>query len=396
PANHPRRQDLIGILNRLIDAIEKQQDPKTGLWYDVMNYNGPGKEKNYFEASASCQYVYATAKGVRLGYLPANKIAIAKRAWKGIQNQFVKEEKGQTNLHGTVKVSGLGGKPYRDGSFEYYMSEPVIVNDPKGLGAFLLAAGEMDLLSTHNQAKGKTVMLDRYYNSEIRKDITGKSGYWHYVWDERNHPGFHFLGHIFRKYGAELSTLDDAPTREKLAMASVYIIVDPDHRKDNPHPNYMTDSNAEIIADWVKAGGVLLMMANDSSNCDLEHFNKLASKFSFRFNNLNINMVKNDHYPTGEVLPGKSNPVFKTTQKMFLKEICGIDLSAPAKPVVQKDGNVLMSITRYGKGTVFAVGDPWLYNEYVDGRRLPSAFENYKAAEDLAKWLLERSKQPVP
>jgi unsaturated rhamnogalacturonyl hydrolase len=131
PATHPKRQALIDILNRLVNAVEKQQDKTTGLWYDIMNYTGPGKEKNYFEASASCQFTYAIAKGVRKGYLPASKLAIAKKAYDGIVKRFIKVEDGQTNLHGTVKVSGLGGNPYRDGSFEYYMSEHVIVNDPK-------------------------------------------------------------------------------------------------------------------------------------------------------------------------------------------------------------------------------------------------------------------------
>jgi unsaturated rhamnogalacturonyl hydrolase len=172
PADHPKRQALIDILNRLVNAIEKQQDKTTGLWYDVMNYNGPGKEKNYFEASASCQFTYAIAKGVRKGYLPAAKLAIAKRSYAGIVKQFIKVENGQTNLYGTVKVSGLGGNPYRDGSFEYYMSEPVIVNDPKGVGAFLLASTEMEKLPTLSTANGKTVLLDRYFNSEKRKDAS--------------------------------------------------------------------------------------------------------------------------------------------------------------------------------------------------------------------------------
>ena len=170
PQDHPKRKDLIDILNRLVNAVEKVQDAKTGLWYDILNYNGPGKEKNYFEASASSQFVYAIAKGVRKGYLPAAKITIAKKGYDGIVKQFIKVENGQTNLHGTVKVSGLGGNPYRDGSFEYYMSEDVIVNDPKGVGAFLLASNEMEMLPTQYIGKGKTVLLDRYFNSEKRKD----------------------------------------------------------------------------------------------------------------------------------------------------------------------------------------------------------------------------------
>lgn len=112
--------------------------------------------------------------------------------------QFIKEENGQINLHGTVKVSGLGGKPYRDGSFAYYMSEPVIVNDPKGVGAFLLASNEMEILNTLAYAAGKKVVLDRWFNSEKRKDITGAEQYWHYVSEERSHPGFYTLGTVLK------------------------------------------------------------------------------------------------------------------------------------------------------------------------------------------------------
>jgi unsaturated rhamnogalacturonyl hydrolase len=390
PAGHPKRQSLIDILNRLVNAIEKQQDKTTGLWYDVMNYSGPGKEKNYFEASASCQFTYAIAKGVRKGYLPAAKIAIVKRSYVGIVKRFIKVENGQTNLYGTVKVSGLGGNPYRDGSFEYYMSEPVIVNDPKGVGAFLLASTEMEKLPTLSTANGKTILLDRYFNSEKRKDATGRDVYWHYVWEERSNSGFYTWGNIFERYGAKLSSLDVAPTAANLKNASVYIIVDPDHKKDNPNPNYVSDDNIKVITDWVKAGGKLILMANDSANCDLQHFNKLAEVFGIRFTDKSINMVKNDVFEQGAVLPGSNNPIFKTTKKMYLKEVSALELHSPKNANASKDGDVIIATAKFGKGIVFAVGDPWLYNEYVDGRKPPSEYENYKAAEDLVKWLLKK------
>ncbi len=388
PVNHPKRKALIDILNRLVIALEKQQDKTTGLWYDVMNYNGPGKEKNYFEASASCQFVYAIAKGVRKGYLPAAKISIAKKAYDGIVKQFIKTENGQTNLHGTVKVSGLGGKPYRDGSFEYYMSEPVIVNDPKGVGAFLLASNEMEMLPTLATGKGKTVLLDRFFNSEKRKDATGADVYWHYVWNERSHPGFYTLGHIFEKNGAKLASLDVAPTLANLKGASVYIIVDPDHKKDNPNPNYVSAKDIAAIRNWVNAGGTLLMMANDSNNCELKNFNMLAGEFGIRFTDKSINMVKNDTYEQGVVYPGKENAIFTSPAKMFLKEISTLEVKMPAQPAIFKNEDVVIAVRKFGKGKVLAVGDPWLYNEYVDGRKLPAEYENYKAAEDLVKWLL--------
>ena len=388
PATHPKRQALIDILNRLVNALEKYQDKESGLWYDVMNYHGPGKEKNYFEASASCQFTYSIAKGVRKGYLPASKLAIAQKAYAGIVKRFIKVEDGQTNLHGTVKVSGLGGNPYRDGSFEYYMSEPVIVNDPKGVGAFLLASTEMEKLPTISVGKGKTVLLDRYFNSEKRKNAAGNDVYWHYVWEERSHPGFYTLGNIFERYGAKLASLDVAPAAANLKGASVYIIVDPDHKKDNPNPNFVSDNDVKAISDWVKAGGKLLLMANDSANCELKNFNKLAGVFGVAFTDKSINMVKNDTYEQGVVFPGNGNSIFRTSKKMFLKELSVLNIKAPAKANTVKDGDVIIATTQFGKGKVLIVGDPWLYNEYVDGRKLPAEYENYKAAEDLVKWLV--------
>jgi unsaturated rhamnogalacturonyl hydrolase len=393
PATHPKRKALIDILNRLVNAVEKQQDKTTGLWYDIMNYDGPGKEKNYFEASASCQFTYAIAKGVRKGYLPAAKIAIAKKAYDGILKQFVKEENGQTNLHGTVKVSGLGGKPYRDGSFAYYMSEPVIVNDAKGIGAFLLASYEMENVKTTATGVGKTVLLDRYFNSEKKKDATGTDIFWHYAWEERTHGGFYTLGYIFEKYGAKLANLDAAPTAANLKGASVYIIVDPDHKRDNPNPNYVAVAVVKAISNWVKAGGTLLVMANDSNNCDLPHTNLLAAAFGIKFTDKSLNMVKNDMFEQGVVLPGANNPVFKTPAKMYLKEVSALEIKAPAIANAVKDGDVIIATANFGKGKVLLVGDPWLYNEYVDNRKLPLEYENYKAAADLVKWLLTATKK---
>ena len=269
------------------------------------------------------------------------------------------------------------------------MSEPVIVNDPKGIGAFLLASNEMEMLPTLAAGKGKTVLLDRYFNSEKRKDATGKEVYWHYVWEERSHPGFYTLGHLFEKNGGKLASLDVAPTAANLKGTAVYIIVDADHKKDNPNPNYVSSKDVTVISNWVKAGGTLLVMANDSNNCDLSHLNLLAGSFGIKFTDKSINMVKNDTYPQGEVLPGAANSVFKTTKKMFLKELSVLGIKAPAMTNAVKEGDVIIATAKYGKGKVLMVGDPWLYNEYVDGRKLPAEYENYKAAEDLVKWLLK-------
>jgi unsaturated rhamnogalacturonyl hydrolase len=146
PQKHAQRAELIAILNRLARAVAKYQDSRSGLWYQVLD-KGDAKG-NYLESSASCMFVYALAKGVRNGYLPANYMKNANDGYRGIQKEFVKfDANGHFNLAGTVSVAGLGGNPYRDGSYEYYLSEKVVTNDPKGIGAFLLAATEMETAS---------------------------------------------------------------------------------------------------------------------------------------------------------------------------------------------------------------------------------------------------------
>jgi rhamnogalacturonyl hydrolase YesR len=177
PSDNPQRPVLIAALNRNIAAILKVQDAKTGLWWQVMTtppHNGPAMQKqtdgsvrlgiehsgagNFLEASASCMFTYAIAKGVRLGYLPQDNQANAERAWAGIQKQFITDNpNGTVILHGTVKVGGLGGSPYRSGDFNYYIHEPIVDQDLKGVGAFMLAGSEMEPPKVRfaDNAKGK-------------------------------------------------------------------------------------------------------------------------------------------------------------------------------------------------------------------------------------------------
>lgn len=390
PQDHPQRRELIAILNRLSTAVLKVQDPKNGLWYDVLDKRGA--KGNYAEASASSMFVYALAKGARKGYLPQSIMKQVRKGYDGILKEFIKTENGQTNLHGTVSVSGLGGNPYRDGSYEYYLSEPVIVNDPKGIGAFLKASNEIEMLSTLDVAKGKTVLLDNYFNSETKKDVTGKTANWHYTWNDMTNGGFSSMGKLFEQHGAKTETLKEAPTAENLARASVYIIVDPDTEKESPKPNYMQPKHAEEIYNWVKNGGVLALFLNDSINAEFKNFNQLPEKFGIHFNQNARNLVKNDQYEQG-AFTISNNPVFKTAKKVYIKELSTLKLNKPAKAILTEGGDNIIAVAKVGKGTVFAVGDPWLYNEYVDGRKLPLEYENFKAASDLVKWLLKQTKK---
>jgi unsaturated rhamnogalacturonyl hydrolase len=151
PASHPGKDSLVRILNRYAKAVAIYQDKKSGLWWDIVDMGG--KEKNYFEASASSMFVYTLLKGARLGYLPSHFKAVGFKGYGGILSHFIKTENNQVHLTGTVSVSGLGGNPYRDGSYDYYMSEKVVTNDPKGVGAFLLAGSEVELLAANKKKK---------------------------------------------------------------------------------------------------------------------------------------------------------------------------------------------------------------------------------------------------
>jgi unsaturated rhamnogalacturonyl hydrolase len=143
PADHPGRPGLIAALECTARALLPVQDNATGLWHQILDMaDRPG---NYLEASASAMFIYAFAKGARLGYLPPEYLSAARRAYYGLLQNLVKvDSQGLLTLEGTCGVAGLGGDPYRDGSFEYYVGEKTILNDPKGVGPFILAALEME------------------------------------------------------------------------------------------------------------------------------------------------------------------------------------------------------------------------------------------------------------
>lgn len=390
PASHPKRIELMNILKRYIAAIKKVQDPQSGVWWQILD---KGKTKgNYLEASASSMFVYAMAKGIRLGHLPVTEMATVQKAYAGVLKTFVTVDNGIANLNRVCQVAGLGGNPYRDGSFDYYVSEPIITNDPKGLGAFILAATEMETLTEAKPGAGKTVMLDQYFNNETRKNKQGNTVSFHYTWEDRMNSGFALWGNLFSNRGAATLSLKEAPTTANLKKASVYIIVDPDTKKETENPQFIQPEHIKVISEWVKAGGVLVLMANDSANTELDHFNQLAASFGMQFNKDNRNAVKNNAYETGLITVEKGNPVFKNAERLFIKEIATLSLKAPAKALIKDKEHIIMAVANIGKGKVFAVGDPWLYNEYVDGRKLPAGFDNYTAAKELASWLLQTAR----
>ena len=124
----------------VVDAMLKYQD-ESGMWYDVPNFGG--MDKNYLETSGSAIMAYAMYKGVRLGFLGEEYRQYAKKAMDGICDKYLKEIDGEMHLGGICLVSGLGGNQRRPGTYDYYMSEPIVNDDAKGVGPFLLAYTEM-------------------------------------------------------------------------------------------------------------------------------------------------------------------------------------------------------------------------------------------------------------
>jgi unsaturated rhamnogalacturonyl hydrolase len=146
PVTHPDREAIIRTLQDAAEGIARVQDPVTGLWWDVLD--APNRAGNYLEASASAMFVYALAKGARLGYLDARYRRIAGRGFDGMLTNLVREAPYGASLINVCQVSGLGGNlrkdgSYRDGSYAYYISEPVVSDDYKGVGPFTLAALEL-------------------------------------------------------------------------------------------------------------------------------------------------------------------------------------------------------------------------------------------------------------
>ncbi|MGE4586188.1 MAG: DUF4350 domain-containing protein [Mangrovibacterium sp.] len=240
-------------------------------------------------------------------------------------------------------------------------------------------------LATSASVAQKKVVLDHYYNHEISKK-TGKP--YHYIWDDEANSGFSQFGKLFREQGAEISMLEKKPEKSALENVSVYIIVDPDTPAETKNPNYMTEESAAVIARWVKHGGVLLLMSNDKDNAEFEHFNLLASKFGMQFNKVLLHPVEGKHYNMGAFVDLPEHPLFNGLEKIYMKEISSITCSGKATAVLTGQGETVVAECRYGKGYVLAVGDPWIYNEYIGHSRLPEDFENMQAAKNLVGWLL--------
>lgn len=245
-------------------------------------------------------------------------------------------------------------------------------------------------LSFCNVIKSQIVVgLDNWFNAEVNPT----TGYpYHYLWNDTDDSGYSRWGEIFRSKGAKQVRIYK-PDAESLHQIDIYILVDPDSVVENPRPNLFTQKDIANITEWVRTGGVLVIMANDGKHCALAGLNKLTSHLGMTFNNVMLHPVVNNNYEMGAYTSLPDHPVFKGVQKIYMKEVASIKLTNNCTTVLSDNGQAVIAECSFGNGFVFAVGDPWIYNEYIDHDRLPETFENRKAAENLTEYLILKAKE---
>jgi unsaturated rhamnogalacturonyl hydrolase len=252
----------------------------------------------------------------------------------------------------------------------------------------LIVIVSYSLISNSCQAQ-PVVGLDNWFNRETNAK-TGTP--FHYLWNDTAMSGYSRWGKIFISRGAKLTTLEK-PNANVLSKVNVYIIVDPDTTTESKSPNYLMPEDSKVIEQWVKNGGVLAILANDAPNCEFTHLNQFASQFGMTFNHVTLHPVTGTNFEMGASINLPNHPLFKGVSKIYIKEVSDINLKSGAKAILTEKGKVLIAECNYGKGYVFAIGDPWIYNEYIDHDRLPASFDNRKAAENLTDLLLGYTKK---
>jgi unsaturated rhamnogalacturonyl hydrolase len=141
PVDHPRRGEVLAVVQTLAEGMHKYQDTRTGLWYQVVDQGG--REGNYLESSVSSMMAYFYAKAANKGYLPKRYRNVAVKAFRGLVRYNIVDQNGQYSLTHCCAVAGLGGNPYRDGSYDYYVGETIRDNDGKATGPFIQACLEL-------------------------------------------------------------------------------------------------------------------------------------------------------------------------------------------------------------------------------------------------------------
>ncbi len=230
------------------------------------------------------------------------------------------------------------------------------------------------LLFCAASAMAQTVVaLDGFHNNESKMPD-------HYRWEGTRPGGFSEFGKLLQGLGAELRTLKTRVTPATLSGADLFIIVDPDTPAETDDPKYIEQSEIDAIEQWVKKGGRLVLLGNDKGNAEFEHFNRLAARFGIEFVETTCPKVVGK----GILTTTGPNPIFENGLTLYLVEIAPLKLSRDSDLLLADNGTPVMALAHIGQGEVFALGDPWLYNEYIDHK------DNRRIATNLFRMLLKR------
>ncbi|MDB5020370.1 MAG: glycosyl hydrolase family 88, partial [Pedobacter sp.] len=290
------RKVVLQLLKRCTIRVEEIVKQKPGSWVGL-------------EAQTRCIYLYTLAKASRLGYI---------------------EGPAKVNIEAGYK-SIIATNPPSEGKYYSF--------DSQNKGLCLLAINEYELYNLPKPGMGHVVLLDSFFNNETKINQSRNTIRWHYKWDEKGDNGFSTWAGQFQRAGYRTTTLYTKPTKSNLKNAAVYIIVDPDTEKENKHPNYIKEEDIKAVVNWVKSGGVLLLMANDSANTELDKFNMLAASFGVSFNKDSKGKVIGDHFDMGKISIKRTNPIFSTAKAVFIKEFSSLHLTGSAQSILKdKDG----------------------------------------------------------
>ncbi len=221
-------------------------------------------------------------------------------------------------------------------------------------------------------AVAQVVAVDGFHNDETKMPD-------HYRWEGTGQGGYSELGKVIQSLGGELQTVKQRVTPASLKGVHVFIIADPDTPAEAENPKYLEPSEIDALAGWVRSGGRLVLLGNDKGNAEFEHFNQLAKRFGIEF--------LEDTYPKvkgkGILAARGTGSIFDDGLTVYLVEIAPLKITGNVRVLLEDHGTPVMALAEVDKGMVFALGDPWVYNEYINRN------DNRKVAENLFRLLLK-------
>ncbi|MDQ2949237.1 MAG: hypothetical protein M3Y27_25415 [Acidobacteriota bacterium] len=217
----------------------------------------------------------------------------------------------------------------------------------------------------------KVVALDGFHNNESKMPD-------HYQWDGVRAGGFSELGKVLTGLRADLKTVRERVTPAVLSGVSVFIIVDPDTPAETADPKYILPEEIDAIEKWVRGGGRLVLLGNDKGNAEFQHLNQLATRFGIEF--------LEETYPKvngkGILIAKGESSIFAGALEVYLVEVAPLKVATGVKVLLADRGTPIMALAQADRGEVFALGDPWVYNEYIDHKN------NRAVATNLFRYLL--------